>query len=242
MMAVTVGARYVCGGYFGTVRFVGEVPPSEGSWAGVEWDDSTRGKHSGEHNGVQYFISSVPGSASFLRPKKITLGTSFVEALAERYRRESATAEDQVDMYLPATAKGSHITPVELVGAEKITEKQSHLDTLQSVSLRGMLVASAGSEGEILNTSPNVAELDLSRNLLLPSMEVVADIVKQLPYLRSLDLSENRQLQLPRQPTALQSFSHLKVLYLNSVCISWPKVHVHMYLPQLLHNQWSKHK
>ena len=26
-----------------------------GEWVGVEWDDSSRGKHNGEHDGVQYF-------------------------------------------------------------------------------------------------------------------------------------------------------------------------------------------
>ena len=110
-------------------------------WLGVEWDDTSRGKHSGDHQGVHYFscrldkklmlhiqspqiqgslllnpgslswgawlcsghwnivimldviISlfdwfsdlcfSREGSGSFVRPKKISLGCTFIEAIQE---------------------------------------------------------------------------------------------------------------------------------------------------------------
>lgn len=38
-----------------TVRYVGEVAGTTGSWLGVEWDDPSRGKHDGQHKGVRYF-------------------------------------------------------------------------------------------------------------------------------------------------------------------------------------------
>jgi hypothetical protein len=38
-----------------TVRYHGEVQGTKGEWLGVEWDDPTRGKHAGEHQGVKYF-------------------------------------------------------------------------------------------------------------------------------------------------------------------------------------------
>lgn len=38
-----------------TVRYVGKVEGTTGEWLGVEWDDPTRGKHSGQHQGVTYF-------------------------------------------------------------------------------------------------------------------------------------------------------------------------------------------
>ena len=42
--------------HFVTIRFYGQVPPNSGKfWLGVEWDDRQRGKHSGIHEGVQYF-------------------------------------------------------------------------------------------------------------------------------------------------------------------------------------------
>ena len=66
-----------------------------GEWIGVEWDDQSRGKHDGVHDGVKYFTCrsvslshhyiiitsycSVPGSGSFVRRRKIDFGESFVE-------------------------------------------------------------------------------------------------------------------------------------------------------------------
>ena len=38
-----------------TVRYVGEIADTSGTWIGVEWDEAHRGKHSGEHKGVKYF-------------------------------------------------------------------------------------------------------------------------------------------------------------------------------------------
>ena len=38
-----------------TVRYVGPVTATKGEWLGVEWDDSSRGKHNGSHDGVKYF-------------------------------------------------------------------------------------------------------------------------------------------------------------------------------------------
>ena len=78
-----------------------------GVWLGVEWDDVSRGKHSGDHEGVHYFtcrseptfsnkqlrilcdvyslitLISREGSGSFVRPKKISLGCTFIEAVQE---------------------------------------------------------------------------------------------------------------------------------------------------------------
>ena len=58
---MTVPQAYVCqrlsySGNICTVRYVGEVAGTKGTWLGVEWDDTTRGKHAGEHEGVKYFF------------------------------------------------------------------------------------------------------------------------------------------------------------------------------------------
>lgn len=50
-----IGQRLSYDGNLCTVRYVGEVRGTKGEWLGVEWDDPTRGKHSGEHGGVNYF-------------------------------------------------------------------------------------------------------------------------------------------------------------------------------------------
>lgn len=50
-----VGTRRSYDGNACTVRYVGEVQGTSGTWLGVEWDDPRRGKHTGEYNGVRYF-------------------------------------------------------------------------------------------------------------------------------------------------------------------------------------------
>lgn len=54
-MCVKPGRRVESNGYFGTICYIGEVPPAKGTWLGVDWDDPTRGKHNGTHEGKKYF-------------------------------------------------------------------------------------------------------------------------------------------------------------------------------------------
>ena len=54
-MPVTVGSRVAVDGERATVRFIGEVPGTEGVWYGVEWDNPARGKHDGTSNGQRFF-------------------------------------------------------------------------------------------------------------------------------------------------------------------------------------------
>lgn len=62
-MDFAVNQRRSYDGNLCTIRYVGKVEGTSGDWLGVEWDNPTRGKHSGEHNGVRYFtcISPAPG-------------------------------------------------------------------------------------------------------------------------------------------------------------------------------------
>ena len=94
-----MGKRVAFEDHFGTIRYVGEVPPTKGKhqvrvhncscsdrigvWLGVEWDDPQRGKHSGTHEGVEYFSCSVEGSGSFLRHRRAELGCTFIQAVRE---------------------------------------------------------------------------------------------------------------------------------------------------------------
>lgn len=41
----------------GTILYHGPVPPAKGDWYGIEWDDPSRGKHSGVYDktGQRYF-------------------------------------------------------------------------------------------------------------------------------------------------------------------------------------------
>jgi len=50
-----VGARICLNSHLGTVRFIGQVDNTTGTWIGVEWDDPTRGRHDGCKDGKRYF-------------------------------------------------------------------------------------------------------------------------------------------------------------------------------------------
>lgn len=55
-----IGQRRSYDGALCTVRYIGDVFGTSGSWLGVEWDDPSRGKHDGQHKGVRYFSCTVP--------------------------------------------------------------------------------------------------------------------------------------------------------------------------------------
>lgn len=55
MQLPSPGIRLRLSGHLSTVRFVGEVQGTRGTWLGVEWDDPSRGKHDGMKDGVRYF-------------------------------------------------------------------------------------------------------------------------------------------------------------------------------------------
>ena len=56
-MDFNIGDRIECDGHRADILFIGEVPPTKGTWLGVEWDESQRGKHSGNREGNQYFVT-----------------------------------------------------------------------------------------------------------------------------------------------------------------------------------------
>jgi dynactin complex subunit len=54
-IAAYIGQRLSLKSQTCTVRYVGQVADKQGQWLGVEWDDASRGKHDGTHEGVSYF-------------------------------------------------------------------------------------------------------------------------------------------------------------------------------------------
>ncbi|XP_077999672.1 tubulin-specific chaperone E-like [Glandiceps talaboti] len=223
MAEVTVGSRILSEDHYGTVRFIGNVPPTSGVWLGVEWDDPSRGKHDGKHEGVRYFHTSHPTSGSFIREKKIDCGVTFLDALNDRY----GLPEDE-DMGIEkeewfVKTYGERQKAVEMVGAKSVAVKQSNFKNLLDVALREMKIISAGNEGDIEKTTPNVTELDLSKNLL-GSWSEVAKIAKQMKSLKLLKLSENR-LEWPSDPASLApAFESVAELFINYMDLSWKEV------------------
>lgn len=116
-------------GFRATIRYIGPVAAAKNKeevWLGVEWDDASRGKHDGscldgEGKLVRYFTCAY-GAGSFIKPAKIVLGRSLVEALHDRYVTLDAPSISK-DAALPeayfTTSKGNQKS-IEFVGEEKI--------------------------------------------------------------------------------------------------------------------------
>uniref|UniRef100_A0A4W4DTQ4 Tubulin-specific chaperone E n=1 Tax=Electrophorus electricus TaxID=8005 RepID=A0A4W4DTQ4_ELEEL len=213
MMDAT-GRRLTCEGERATVRYVGPVPPTTGSWLGVEWDNPERGKHDGSHEGVRYFTCRHPSGGSFVRAKKTSFGVDYLTAVKQHY--EAGLDE----------ATGNEVTiatkTVKMVGFESIVEKQ-RVENLKEIVLTNCEVSGPGPENEIRENTPNAVSLDLSQNLL-SSWETVAAITEQLEQLQILRLNHNR-LSIISNPSSLTyAFSQLRVLSLNSCAVTWPQV------------------
>ncbi|XP_047473543.1 tubulin-specific chaperone E-like isoform X2 [Penaeus chinensis] len=210
-VAVDVGNRVECDGALGTVKWIGEVPGTQGMWYGVDWDDENRGKHDGTHNGIKYFETQYPKSGSFVRPTKVSSGMTLEAAVRGRYQ-DDPTIETHVTDMLQKTINARF---VEVVGMEKIGKKQSKLEELETVVLDGWMVWGAGNS-DLAKLLPRLQDLDIS-NTLLSSWESIAQITRQLPSLRFLNISGNK-LKLPNNPDELQeSVCHITHLVLNNM-------------------------
>ncbi|XP_007936661.1 tubulin-specific chaperone E [Orycteropus afer afer] len=213
-----IGRRVEVNGEHATVRFSGIVPPTEGLWLGVEWDNPERGKHDGSHEGTVYFECRHPTGGSFIRPHKVNFGVDFLTAVKNRYVLEDGPDEDRKEQIITIGNK-----PVEAIGFDSIIKQQSQLSKLQEVSLRNCAVNCAGEKGIIAETCPNIRRVDLSRNLL-SSWDEVIRIADQLKHMDVLILSENK-LQFPvGSPSLTGTFSALKTLVLNRTGITWAEV------------------
>ncbi|KAF9126247.1 hypothetical protein BGW39_006765 [Mortierella sp. 14UC] len=202
----------------GTVRYLGAVPPTKGEWIGVEWDTEERGKHSGEHNGTQYFTCTIPGTGSFTRPSpNINVGQSLLEILKERYVDEELTAED---LYL-----GETNVKVDVYDFDRIRKKNSQLHLMQVVGLANTNVDSAADFEETQKACPEIQDLDLS-STLISSWQNLADIVAPLSKLTVLRISRNRFHPLTAQPSFEYAFKNIRCLALNRVYISWDEMNL----------------
>ncbi|KAL0946805.1 hypothetical protein HGRIS_012976 [Hohenbuehelia grisea] len=226
-----VGTRLSVGGQLGTVRYIGPVDGTLGSWLGVEWDDQQRGKHSGTHRDKQYFSCRVPNAGSFIRESaNISYGVTFLKALSAKYVEELFASDAQEAITL-GSSNGA--IQVESVGLNKIRSKLARLERLREVSLDGENVAFADPGGAIQSTCPNIRGLDLSQSLI-SEWDTVAAITMELPLLTTLALNRNR-LQLPAKLAEFaRSFLNLEVLQLNDTWVTWSEMQtVTAYMPKL---------
>ncbi|KAK7206917.1 hypothetical protein BZA70DRAFT_275332 [Myxozyma melibiosi] len=195
----------------GTLRYIGPLPiwPNVDAY-GIEWDDATRGKHSGTYDGVEYFQTVVPDSASFIKStRKLDRKVGFEEAVRSRYAPAELDEIEKTDIVF-----GKKVA--ERVGFDKIRIRQSKLDQLSMVSLDGQCVAYPSDNLEQL--FPSIQELDLSHNLF-DSLADVARIVVQLPRLRIIKLNGNRFVSWELPPDLTGAFSSLSVVSLSFTLI-----------------------
>ncbi|QUC17862.1 uncharacterized protein UV8b_02103 [Ustilaginoidea virens] len=192
--AFHVGQRVSYEGAACTVRFIGEVAGTSGSWLGVEWDDSTRGKHDGSHKGVRYFacLSRSSTAASFVRPSRPRdASQGFLSALREKYLSGASRVQDGAAPESQIRISGSKVA--EEVGFDKIWTKLSRIADLRIVILDGMRISVAKQHAResIADTCPSIVHVDLSRNLF-ETIDPVVRICAELRQLRKLSLNGNR--------------------------------------------------
>lgn len=219
---IALGQRVRIGDHFATVRYYGPVLGTDGEWYGVEWEDETRGRHAGTHKGVEYFrpeSSSSETSCSFVRPRKLHTGVTFIEALRSRYGARTTETE--------ASLRGhdGRDVPLQLVGFQDLEEKRlSHLSRLFEAGLQNTSVSVAGEAGDVAATAPQLRTVNLTHTLVR-DWRTVADICRQLPQLERLLVSENPGMDAPNDADTLHAlagaFDELRDLFICKMHCKW---------------------
>ncbi|GAB1310154.1 hypothetical protein MFIFM68171_00364 [Madurella fahalii] len=229
-----IGQRRSYDGALCTVRYIGEVVGTTGTWLGVEWDDPERGKHDGQHKGVRYFSckSKSPTAASFIRPTRPTdAPQSFLTALQLKYASDPTKDQDPPKQIVFSGKVA------EEVGFDKVRRKQAQLGDLQFVILDGVQVAYAShpdgagdgakdGRQSIGQVCPKVRELDLSRSLF-DRFGTVVEICSELRLLRSLRVNGNRfqhVLEDGALETAGDAFGGVTELGLEDTLLEWAEI------------------
>lgn len=149
---------------YGTVRYIGPVEGTSGTWLGVEWDLDGKGKHDGSHGGERYFSCSRPGPiASFIRGEGGSLnvgGVTFLEALSEKYVANSSgsvTASTHTHQQQQYSRRNLADIEIEIPNIEKVSARVKNLHRLRTVALVGPIerTSSVGEE----DNAPSRAEL-----------------------------------------------------------------------------------
>ncbi|SMR45560.1 unnamed protein product [Zymoseptoria tritici ST99CH_3D1] len=213
-----IGQRLSLKGQLCTIRYIGPVSDKAGEWVGVEWDDTTRGKHNGTHQGVNYFEcrSSSPTAGSFLRPKQQwDPSRTFLQALREKYMPEEAGTGGEIVYFSGKQA--------EEIGFEKFSKRQAQLQGIHVLVLDHMRIRSDSSDAEngtIEEICANITDLDLGSNLF-ETLDEILDVAKFLPKLRNLTLDGNRIHTGPNHGTTLLN---VKSLSLSNMLLDWHEI------------------
>jgi tubulin-specific chaperone E len=226
-----------------TVRWVGSVQGQDGVWVGVEWDDPTRGKHDGSHDGKRYFdctnaSDSEAGThqpASFLRVHKIKPSISFAAAIKRKYLDgkgavsmkgggkgpdDTETEADEKRAYVQS-ANGRKIE-IELC-LKKDEDPIAALLALDRLYLPDEQVADAGPPGEAARcgvAADALKILDLGGNLFC-DWHSIKRFGEEFVNLEELDLTGVRAVWPTTQLPTPSPFANLTRLLLNKSQCSW---------------------
>ncbi|KAL7438600.1 hypothetical protein ACHAXM_006401 [Skeletonema potamos] len=217
-------------GFVGTVLYVGPVASAKSQteiYAGIAWDDVTRGKHDGSvisklTNQIVRHFKCGPTQGSFLRLPKVDVGVALTpQLMRSRYVRPDAEliAPDNLLPHVARTSSGRD-KPIEFWGEVKLRNRQQ-LEVVEEISLRMLGISKPPPD---LTSLEEIAEfhhlrgIDLAGNLL-SDWEDVLNIVRLFPNLQNISLASNRINDLGSVDLGM-SFLNVKSLNLNSCNIS----------------------
>ncbi len=217
------GRRRSYAGGLCTVRYFGPLSNTKGDWLGVEWDDPSRGKHDGQHEGRRVFrcLSSSPTVASFLRPsRKPEPERTLLDAIKFKYASGLGSGRDAAEDTIEISGK-----VVEEVGFEKIQKQLSVLGDLKIVLADELVVSSIAkqpaspadlreSQHHLGQTCPNIVELDIGWNII-ENWEDVLDICAPLKKLKILKAGGLRFRDLDIRVPKSSPMRKIEELYLN---------------------------
>lgn len=225
---VYIGQRRSYAGALCTVRYIGPLSGTKGEWLGVEWDDASRGKHNGQHEGQRVFqcISSSPTAASFLRPfRKPDPEKTLLDAIKSKYAPAAVGGGHAADGLIEISGK-----VVEEVGFDRIQKQLSILADLKIVLVDELVVSGLthrhaseedkyNAQSDLEQTCPNIVELDLGWNAI-ETWQDVADACLPFKKLKILKASGLRLREFEAARVDGHPLNGVEELHLNECLIT----------------------
>ena len=213
-------------GFVGTVAYVGSVASSKNpneQYAGIVWDDSSRGKHDGSvvcrtTNQIVRHFSCGPTQGSFLKVRKLDLGVTLTaRLLRDKYVEMNAPviAPNNILPHTMKTSSGREKT-IEFLGEMKI-RKHQQLKNMNKISLRRAGISKASSEEDMAEFG-HIKDIDLAGNLLSSWIETF-DIIRQFPLLENFSLAHNYVRDINPSSITVINFDNMKILNLNNCLV-----------------------
>ena len=222
-----LGQRLSLSGFLCTIRYIGQVEGSSGQWLGVEWDDPTRGIHSGGREGKSYFsckchhpnvlaelndhLGQIEGAGSFLRGgRTFEKPFAFLEAVQQKYASDALA---QADAPIEISGKTA-----EEIGFERVRRVQAVLDQLHVVLVDGLRVA--GLTPRPYPTYDHLEGQD-AFDYYKANIDFYDKVAVACPKIEELDLSRNMIELWTDVACICRDLPHLRSLKVRYVSLSY---------------------